>query len=43
MDRGIGKPTQKVDQKTELKGDIKLYELVSPDDWENPEFDNVQK
>ena len=37
MDRVLGKPTQSVEQKTEVSGDIKLYEVVSPDDWDESE------
>lgn len=36
LDRTLGRPTQKIDQKTEHSGEVthKLYETVSPDDWD---------
>lgn len=37
LDRNIGKPTQKIDAKTEVSGGltVKQYEKVSPDDWDD--------
>lgn len=34
LDRAIGKATQRVEQKTEVSGEIKQYVTISPDDWD---------